>query len=100
MLFWVDRLTSHMPVVNKPSVARHLDGHDVHLALSGEPVRKDAIGTNRLPHPNCKIKDRGPARFIVLSHANHRSLSRAHSPRNLSKIGRINLRHLCLTSEV
>jgi hypothetical protein len=54
--------------VNEPSVARHFDGHDVHLALSGEPVRKDAIGTSRLTHPNCKIKDRGPARFIVLSH--------------------------------
>jgi hypothetical protein len=54
--------------VNKPSVARHLDRHDVHLALSGEPVRKDAISTSCLAHPNCKIKDRGPARFIVLSH--------------------------------
>jgi len=99
-LSWLPWVRPLRHVVNEPSVARHLDGHDVHLALSGEPVRKDAIGTNGLPHPNCKIKDRGPARFIVLSHANHRSLSRAHCPRNLSKIGRINLRHLCLTSEV
>jgi putative transposase len=45
-------------VVNEPNVARHLDGHDVHLALSGEPFVKDAIGTSRLSHPNCEREQR------------------------------------------